>query len=174
MCRVIEHGVIESLDHLVDLDIIDWTRSHNWWHDSGQAIAALAPMFVGRAEYTILHPALDAAPLRDDFPAWRHAGDHVRVARLYWNWFHHRYKATAYQAHLTLSDMPDFSGSVKCPDGREIRFWGDFGQVSPVCMLLTYRLLRAGDWWISVNEYEQILIEPLVDVATLWGGTYLV
>ena len=145
----IKKGTFESESDLLALDIVDFSRLNGYWPNAGAAMRTIFNFLKdGNATYEVFNvPGFDDAPPRDDFPDWSHVGNHVDVARRFWNWFHHHFP----QYELNLSDSPDFQCIKRGEDSTHF-IWGDFGQVSASAFALCQKLCRAGDMWMSVLD----------------------
>src|SRR5438552_951850 len=116
MIEVIEQGRLSSRKKVATLGCFDWSRFNGYWDESSEAIDCVASWLVGRSTYTLLRTNLCNAPERDDFPGWRHNGNHVEMGKRYWNWFHARYHGT-----LHFADQPDFGGTFILPNQEKRR-----------------------------------------------------
>jgi len=143
----INKGAFVSESDVLGLEIIDFRRLNGSWPDAGAAMRTIFSfMRDGNATYEVFNvPNFEDAPVRQDFPDWYHPGDHVRIARIFWNWFHHHFPAYK----LMLGDSPDFQ-CIKSNPRHCI--WGDFGQVSASAFALCQKFMRAGDMWMSVLD----------------------
>jgi hypothetical protein len=156
----IEHGLIRSEKDIMRLNIIDWKR-HNPWASPQAAMDTIFSWFNLAAHYTIMDDDMDKYPARDDFPGWKHVGNHVLYAKSYWNWFQYHHGD---YGELTFDDSPDFYGQFNFPDGVK-RFWGDIGQCSCGAIARSQKQMDAGDLWISIRESgTQIIIEPTISI----------
>lgn len=171
--KLIEQKLIESEYDVLRLDIIDWNRSRPWDHP-GDAVRSISSFFINMAHYTIIETDLRTAPQRDDWPGWKHVGNHEYYGRLYWNWFHHNQKGD-----LHFSDAPDFSGILLTTNGHHLttngphtcfaRFWGDIGKVSARAFSDAQVQMHIGDLWISIiDEYRQVIVESKADIAKIY------
>lgn len=161
VANVVDHGVIRSSGDLARLGIVDWHRYKPYWKSTQQAIESVGSRFVNSFTFMVVEMDLRAFPKRDDFPGWRHVGNHETYGELYWNHFHY-----TFEGDLHFDDTPDFFGTIihKDRNPSEYGFWGDIGQVSPITFLETWRLLAPYTLWISVlNETTQVIIQPLVE-----------
>jgi hypothetical protein len=165
---IVDHGFIRNAGDFLRLNLVDWaraTRSH--WKSEQDAIDRIAPVFVNRFGYKIVDLDLDAFPERDDFPGWKHVGNHEEIGRLYWNHFKHDFP----DSDLHFHDSPDFSGIIRYTDQRkdhypynEFYFYGDIGKVSPVAILDSMHAAVKNTLWITVvSEQRQIILEPTFD-----------
>jgi len=158
-------SMIESVDDLVSLNIIDFGR-HNGGLFGGphRAIEAIASLTVGSMVCTVFHDDLRQYPMRNDFPEWRHVGNHEEIAQLYWNKFCFQFP----ESTLQFQDAPDFTGVLRV-DGYENRFWGDIGQVSSAAFYETLLGISPGDLWISVVGDRQVILEAQLVLPILVG-----
>ena len=162
--EVLEQGMIESPIDLLKLDVVDWNRLNGYWRNPGEALERVGSWFVNTTRYAKLHINLYSYPERDDFPGWKHRGDHEKMGQLFWNYFHYRFKGT-----LAYSDCPDFEGTLTYSNGDEIRCWGDIGKVSPIGLVEAQRQMSAFDLWISVVDAgTQVVLEPFVSLRGLF------
>lgn len=168
--EIIDQFLITDPLQLMKLGIIDFHRLNGAWADSEQAIRCIFSWFDHLAVATcIVIPNYHNAPKRNDFPEWKHAGNHPEEGEEYWNWFNWNHEG----GELNFSDSPDFWGNFE--DGTE--FWGDIGKVSASAFAGTQKQMGAHTLWISVLGYYgrdykssyQVLIEPLVSLRELWG-----
>ena len=166
--KIVEQGIIDSSDVLLDLHIVDFGRmstnpGYGYWHRSvSAAINCCTGWLKGVACYTVVvfeDEDYRQCEVTKQFPQWDHVGSHVPQAQVYWNWFHSRFK----DAELTLSDEPDFFGRL---NGKYI--YGDFGLVSPHVFVNTIKIMDANDLWITVQDRNHILIEPMVSIWELF------
>jgi hypothetical protein len=166
--RILEgQTLIGSAHQILQLDIVDWNRLNGYWEHPAAALETVASWLLGNAVYGKLQVDMSAAPDRDDWPGWQHAGNHAPIGRLFWNWFHWKKRGT-----LVFADAPDFSGTLHLVNGQTINFFGDIGKVSPSPFLRTIKLLEQDDIWISIpNTKTQISIEPLISMQALWQET---
>jgi len=163
----ITHKLITSQDDILSLDIINWGPSAiRGFRNVNDAVGSIASWFINTSHYTTVSVDITKAPSRGDFPGWGHKGDHPRIGELYWNWFH-----THYDGELYFSDSPDFRGVIRDGGEKPIRFFGDIGQVTAVCMAYTQKRLSFGNIWISVvDEQNQVIIEPFVSLIQEFGA----
>ena len=134
---------------LLGLEIIDFSRTNNYWPNPGKAMETVFGFLRdGRANYSVYKVSdFLNAPERQDFPEWDHVGDHhTVVAKRFWNWF--RWKFPAYK--LTMADEPDFTAYKEEPAGGAHFIFGDIGQVSVSAFALAQKRMMAGSMWISV------------------------
>lgn len=166
---IIDQRMIYNSQDVLKLKIIDWNRLNGYWNNPAEALDAITSWFAGNAYYSIIEHDIRAAPQRDDFPGWKHVGAHEEIGELFWNDFHDRLNGK-----LTFSDSPDFYGELYGEDGKVGNlFWGDIGQVSASAFAHTQKQLSAHDLWISVlSETRQIIIEPLIDINSLYNGRF--
>ena len=150
-----QYGGIDSVDDLVRLNIVDFGR-HNGKLFGGphNAIALIAQHTVGTMCYTVIPEDYSTYPQRTDFPEWHHVGDHVSIARLYWNKFHALFPGS----HITFGDSPDFAGTL-IADRYSLNFCGDIGQVSPIAFLQSIQGMLPGDLWISILGNREVVLE---------------
>jgi hypothetical protein len=171
--KVLDHGLIQSEQDIMKLNIIDWRR-HRPWSDPQAALHTIFSWFDHVAHYTIFETDMDASPKRDDFPGWDHVGDHEAYGEMYWNWFHYWHGE---YGELHFSDAPDFYGSFKFPDKTQ-HFWGDVGQCSVQAFSHAQKQMSEGDLWISIRgTKKQVVIESHLDIlnfsAKLFRGEHL-
>lgn len=120
--------------------------------------------FVNTTRYAKIQVDLYSYLERDDFPGWTHVQDHEQMGRLFWTYFHYRFRGRLY-----FADSPDFWGTLTHSQGDEIRFWGDIGKVSPIGLVEAQRQMSAFDLWISVtNAVTQVILEPFVSLQGLF------
>jgi hypothetical protein len=155
----IAHKLITSEHDIMTLDIINWRGLNGSWRNPGDALRTIASWFINTTHYTITPIDLEQAPHRDDFPGWKHIGDHPRMGHLYWNWFHDNLDGELY-----FSDSPDFYGTFRNDGGPDAHFYGDIERVSAQAFAITQKRMNFGDIWISVFINKQIIIEPMVDI----------
>lgn len=162
--RIIKQCEIQSIDDLVNLDIIDWHRLNGTSSSPLVAMRDVSSWFIGRAGYTIIECDLHQFPTRDDWPGWEHSGNHEGIGRLYWNYFYAQHP----DSQLTFSDEPDFYGFLKTSNAH---FWGDIGKVSVSAFALTtIRKMKAHDIWISIPDYKtQVIIETFENFQELFS-----
>jgi hypothetical protein len=156
---VLDHGIIRSVGDFVRLGVIDWMRYKPYWRSPQQAMQVVSAPFINKMRFLIAQLDLYDYPERNDFPGWKHVGNHEELGLLYWNHFHY-----VFEGELHFHDQPDFSGVIIHRDGEptEWPFWGDIGQVSPITLLDTSRALLPHTLWISVLDAQtQVVIEPL-------------
>jgi len=123
----------------------------------GEALEQVGSWFVDTTRYAKIHVDLYSYPERDDFPGWAHVQDHEQVGRLFWNYFHYRFRGTLY-----FADSPDFWGTLTYSQG-------DIGKVSPIGLVEAQRQMSAFDLWISVaNAVTQVILEPFVSLQGLF------
>lgn len=157
---IVEKGIIRSASDFIRLNIVDWKRFSPYWDSEQHAIDTLSTWFVGRFDYTIAKVNLFQYPERNDFPGWKHAGNHEEIGEMFWN--HFKY---CFEGELNFHDSPDFSGTIYHKDRtpQEWRFCGDIGKVSPIAMRDTVQGLSSYTMWISViDEHTQIILERLI------------
>jgi hypothetical protein len=166
--KIREQKKLESLEELMQLNIIDFQRTNGRWDDNiSQGIATVANWLINTTVYSLVEIDLTRYPLCGDFPAWTHAGEHEQIGRLYWSFFFSAYGKRS--PHLQFSDAPDFRGSYL--DNEQVRrnIYGDIGQISVSAFVENVLPnLRLHDLWISVlDSYSQVIVEPLVDLQAL-------
>jgi len=85
-------------------------------------------------------------------------GDHPRVGRLLWNWFHHTFPDYG----LILADQPDFQAIRRAPNPRHV-IWGDIGMISPQAFAWALLGARPDDMWISILDggFRHVVISIL-------------
>ena len=165
--EVIRQFTISSAIDLLGLDIIDFNRLNGVWKDPGEAMNTILSWFDGVAIATEVkvHDYFNA-PMRDDFPGWKHIGTHEKIGRYYWNWFwwHHE------NGNLYFSDAPDFYGNLE--DGS--RFWGDIGKISASAFARTQKQMRDHDIWVTLkgDGSRQVVIEPKINILEKYGEMY--
>ncbi len=166
--EVIEQGEIRSTGDLVRLNIIDWNRFRPW-RDPWQAMERLSWPLINTSLYQIIHTPLLAYPERDDFPGWKHVGDHEEIGRLYWNLFYYHFSG-----ELHFGDCPDFWGEGHNEDGSTFRFWGDIGRVSPIGFYEALPNLGTCCIWTSVVDTSTLIhICPMIDLIRLTDPEYV-
>jgi hypothetical protein len=162
--KVLEQGYITSSADIGKLNIVDLHRCNGIWaNNSVLAMQAISGLMVGRTFYSIFQCDLRQFPKRADFPVWHHAGNHLSLARLYWNAFHE-----LFQGQLQFHDSPDFSGTFFDEESSEVvRFQGDIGQIAASTFCLdVLPHMKKGDLWISVvSAQRHIVIEFLDDIG---------
>lgn len=157
---LLEHDVIRSVGDFLRLHLVDWNRYKEYWTSPQHAMDIVSSWFIGAYYYYILEVDLWAYPQRDDFPGWKHAGDHEEQGQLYWNHFHY-----LFDGDLHFGDAPDFSGIIYREQPRKpLRIYGDFGQTSPIVMREATGYLHVPDTlWVSVQDAKRLIVlEPLL------------
>src|SRR5437879_4304313 len=87
----LQHKLIRSENDILDLNIVDWNRLNGYWNSPSGAVHTIASWFINTAHATRIEMDISKAPIRNDFPGWKHVGDHERIGQLYWNWFHYNH-----------------------------------------------------------------------------------
>lgn len=156
---ILEQGIISSVGDFVRLNIVDWKR-HKPCKSEQQAMDVVSSWFVNRFAYTIAKVDLFKYPERDDFPGWKHAGNHEEIGQMFWN--HFKY---CFDGELRFHDSPDFSGVIyhRNSTPQEYPFYGDIGKVSPMAIRDIIDGLYPYTLWISVvDEHTQVILERLI------------
>jgi hypothetical protein len=159
---VIEQKKIKTISDVTRLRIIDFNRCNGFWENNPyDAMRAISPWLIGNT-YTVIHHDMRMEPVRDDFPGWNHAGNHERMGRLFWNYFHRRFKG-----NLNFCDMPDFSGNITF-DECKVNFQGDVGRVSASAFAMeVLPQLHEYDLWITMmGEDTHLIMECQYDIGT--------
>ncbi len=165
--KIIRSEWIKSRNDLWELDFIRFQGGLNgYWRNPEEAMDTIASWFVGRAVYSIVDvgDGFYTAPERTDFPDWKHVGNHVKVGKQYWNWFH---QCSGADEELHFSDSPDFWGRLGSNS-----FWGDIGRVSASALAFTQKQMGEHDLWISIlDTSHQLVIETQKSLRDLWWET---
>lgn len=162
---ILSHGIVRNEGDFLRLNIIDWKRYTHYWESEQGAIDSVAPSFVNRCLFKVVRVNLYEYPKRNDFPGWEHPGNHPAIGKLYWNHFRFVFP----ESRLCFSDMPDLFGFIQQPNGKQFRFYGDIGKVSPIAMKTALAGFQGNpseefpfDIWISVIDTDtQIILERL-------------
>jgi len=142
---------------MADLDIVDWSRTNGAFRNPYQAMTHTCSWLINRAWYTISQEDMTLAPVRDDWPDWKHAGQHEELGRIWWNYFLNVGEGVSHQ--LAMPDVPDFCGSVTY-EGVEHQVFGDIGSIPVQACVASTKQMRPGDLWISVCDTQtHIVIE---------------
>src|SRR3990167_4495414 len=89
MGAIIEKTLISDPLDLLNARFLDLNRDRNYWRKQSDAINVAFSWLNGVATIaTMRNDDFYSAPERTDFPKWDHVGEHVTLAKLYWNWFH--------------------------------------------------------------------------------------
>ncbi len=159
---LLEEGNFSLESDLMALDIIDFDRLNGYWPNPGAAMRTIfSHIKDGRASYSIYQvPDFDSVPSREDFPKWKHTGDHLQLGKRFWNWFLFKFP----QYELNLMDSPDFQ-AIKRTGERSDWIWGDFGRVSASAFAWSQKMMRPGHIWISVMDdgYRHVVITSHID-----------
>src|SRR6266487_3182346 len=168
--EILRRGAFKSEYDLLELDILDWNRLMGYWENTAEAVQAIASWLIDTSIYKVVRCDLTEAPEREDWPGWKHGGNHPEIGKRYWNWFHWKYnQEKQFHGELFFSDSPDFRGTLLVPGWPKASFYGDIGKVSPPTFIRTLKCMDAHDIWISIiDEYTQVSIEPVKSIRQLW------
>lgn len=164
VATIVDHGIIRDQNDFLKLDIVDWTRYHAHWKNPQACMKRVSAVFINQYAYKIIDLNLLAYPQRNDFPGWRHVGNHEEMGQLYWNHFHHDFPGS----ELYFHDSPDFGGVIRYTDQRkdhypinEFPFSGDIGRVSPIAIIDSMQGRANHCLWISVSSIKrQVILKP--------------
>jgi hypothetical protein len=166
---IIKQKLITSTEDILEANIIDFNRLNGCWDSPVGALQTILSWFRNAATiaYFQIEDFYDA-PEREDWPGWKHIGNHPELGRKYWNWFFWKHS----NGQLWFSDSPDFGGILPSDDsGRRNWFWGDIGKVSASAFARVQKQMSDGDIWISVlgDGKQHVVIEPHYSISDLWG-----
>ncbi len=152
------------------LKIIDFRRLHSYWKTKEAALEFFFSLLEDGADFSVYEvPEFDKAPPHPKWCGWSHSGDHPRIGRLFWNWFHVHFP----HYRLSFADQPDFQ-AVRADDTKQHTIWGDIGIVSPQAFAWALLNMQPGDNWISVLDggFKHVVINILGRLESPWpGGT---
>jgi hypothetical protein len=154
---IVYSKMIETPYDIMEADILSFAKP-----GSGEYLRIAFECLDKLARITKLYiPDFHDAPGRDDFPGWRHAGNHETIAKAYWDWLHWRDQG----CRIAFGDSPDISGSF----GDGALFVGDIGQVSADTFVRSIKRLDEHEVWLSVLDdgCNHIMIEPMVSIRAL-------
>ncbi|MDQ3847610.1 MAG: hypothetical protein M3261_01485 [Thermoproteota archaeon] len=161
--------LITSIEDILEANIIDFNRLNGYWGSPVGALNTILSWFKDAATIAYMHfEDFHDAPERDDWPEWKHVGNHPELGRKYWNWFFWNFP----KGELRFSDSPDFQGFFPPDDaGHSAWFWGDIGQVSASAFTRVQKLMNDGAIWISIlgDGRDHVVIQPHYNISDLWG-----
>ena len=160
--KVLDSGIIKSKSDIYALDIIDFNRLNGCFENTDDAMNTIFSWFNHSAFFTVveINDYYDA-PVFDNFPGWKHAGNHEDNGRYLWNWMNWKHPGI----DLRFGDEPDFSGAF--PFGG--LFWGDIGKISASAFAMTQKGLDENSLWITSKGKKQITIQPLYNINDTLG-----
>ena len=162
---------LKTIRDILSLDIVDLNRLNGYWSNPAECIDSMWSWLTmnGKGGFfaSWVEPDTWGQHTREDFPEWKHVGNHVSVGIDYWAWFMSTRQNDS--DSLSFSDSPDFYGDI-----GSNHFWGDIGKCSPDVITRTVKQMQAGDLWISLvgDGSLHIVLEARYSPMLEWSKTF--